>query len=438
MHLLKNIFSSKILISSLRIVALNVLLITALCCPSSAWTIFENGQRRPLILAGPGDVRSGDLPDALQSAMRVDALDRTVEWRGDRGWIRAAEGEILAVKNGHRVLLPRPVRLLESVVSFPEELLKLFPDIFSFVEMAAGAEGEQLNIAAPPAVGEPAPGLHPLPAGIADPSAAFPATPRGRAVRTIVIDAGHGGSDPGAKGKAGAVEKDIVLAIALETARALQERDPSLKVILTRRRDEFISLQDRAKLANTNKGDLFVSIHANSVRRNSDAGGFEVYHLDIDGANDEARAVAAVENAAPGSSATADPPMSGNPDVSRILGDVMQLQYINASLELSHHIADRMTASLEGASKFRGSKGAFFYVLKDVMAPAVLIEVGFVTNDWEASFLQKSWYQRKIAAGIVEGILNFKQAEEARLNGTAAPAPADTPSPLPLEGSGGQ
>ena len=99
----------------------------------------------------------------------------------------------------------------------------------------------------------------------------------------------------------------------------------------------------------------------------------------------------------------------------------MQLQYVNASLELSKHVADHLAVALEGASKFRGTKGAFFYVLKDVMSPAILIEVGFVTNEWEASFLQKPWYQRKIADGIADGILRFKQAEDARVSASGVP-----------------
>lgn len=401
-----------------------ILVPIALLCfssPASAWTLSENGVSRPLLLEGAGNVRSVDLPDALQSAMRVDALARTVEWHGDRGWLRAAADERLVVKTGGPrqrsalVVLPRPVQFLESAVLFPEELLKFFPDIFSFVEMAAGEEGEVLKVGAPPeppaSLSEPpSPNLH---------SAAIPQ--RGRGIRTVVIDPGHGGSDPGAKGHAGAVEKDIVLAVGLELARALRERDPSLKIILTRSRDEFVSLPDRAKLANTGKGDLFVSIHANSVRRNKDAGGFEVYHLDIEGANDEARAVAAFENAEPADRKVPADRASGSADLTRILGALIQLQYIDASMEFSKQVSDHLSAALEGASKFRGSKGAFFYVLKDVMSPAVLIEIGFVTNEWEASFLQKPWYQRKIAAGIVEGILQFKTAEETRLN-PGAPA----------------
>lgn len=376
-----------------------------------AWTVAENGARRPLLLQGAGDVKSADLPDAIQSAMQVDALTRTVVWNGDRGTIRAAAGERLILKNGRKISLPRPVRLFESSVFFPEELLKFFPDIFSFVETASAGDEDVLNVRPSPqdfSLAEPSPDLRP-------PAPSNAVSRPTRAVRTVVIDPGHGGGDPGARGKSGAVEKDIVLSIGLATARVIQERDLSLKVILTRSRDEFVSLQDRARMANVNKGDLFVSIHANSVRRNSDAGGFEIYHLAVEGANDEARALAAFENAESLSSERDGAAPGLNPELGKILGDVMQLQYVNASLELSKHTADHMSVSLEGASKFRGSKGAFFYVLKDVLAPAILVEVGFVTNEWESSFLQKPWYQRKIAEGIAGGILKFKEAEDARM-----------------------
>lgn len=383
---------------------------------ATAWVIVEDGVRRPILLHGEGDVSSADLPDQIRSALRVDAVARTIEWQGDRGRLRAAADERMVILNGRKIFLPRPIRMAESDVFFPEEILRRLQDIFSFVEPASG-EDDVLNVNRPP-IAEPEPDLRDIAPSPESPSVPpdRPGAPA-RAVRTVVIDPGHGGGDPGAKGKSGAIEKDIVLAIGIETARAIRDRDPSIKIILTRSRDEFITLHERARIANTAKVDCFISIHANSVRRNSDAGGFEVYHLDVEGANDDARSVAAFENSESQSAQSSHPAGSGlaATDLQKILGDVMQLQYINASLELSQNISDGLSASLEGAAKSRGSKGAFFYVLKDVMAPAVLIEVGFVTNDWEASFLQKPWYQRKIAAGIVDGVLRFKQAEEARL-----------------------
>ncbi|MBI4179629.1 N-acetylmuramoyl-L-alanine amidase [bacterium] len=370
--------------------------------PASAWVVVENGARRPVPVTD-GDVSSQDLPAAVRSAMRVDAVSRTVEWTGDRGRLKAARGERIVVKNGHARMLSRPVRFEEVAVKFPAELLTDLLDLFSFVDVAGGEEIR-----------------------IADPSMAPPPPAAIHRVQTVVMDPGHGGSDPGARGKAGAVEKDIALAIGIEAAQALRGMDPSLNIVLTRSTDEFVSLQDRARIANTRRGDLFVSIHANSVKRNSDAGGFEVYHLDIEGANDDARALAAIENAVPHQNAATSRP---NGALQQILGDVMQVQYLNGSIELSRHISDALTAALEGASKFRGSKGAFFYVLKDVMAPAVLVEVGFVTNEWEASFLQKPWYQRKIAGGIANGILNFKRLELQRLGQSTVPSPDEAPSP---------
>jgi len=406
--------------------ALLILLLGVRPVSVSAWVIVENGERRPILLEGAGDVRAQDLPESIRSAMQVDPLTRTVEWRGDRGWLRVAEGERLALKNGRKFLLPRPVRFLESTIAFPEDILKNFSDIFSFVETASA--DDVLLVHSPHlAVAEPSPQLK------SDPpqSATGPTGLRKGSIQTVVIDPGHGGGDPGARGKSGAVEKDIVIGIALHVAALLQERDPGIRVVMTRRRDEFVSLQDRARRANSARGDLFVSIHANSVRKNADASGFEVYHLDLEGANDEVRALATFENA----ESTADAVRPPTPvDIARILGDVMQLQYLDASLDLSKSIADQMSASLEGASKFRGSKGAFFYVLKDVLAPAVLVEVGFVTNDWESSFLQKPWYQRKIADGIVGGILKFKEMEIERLRRVTerdASSQSDSPRAAP-------
>ncbi|MCS7250325.1 MAG: N-acetylmuramoyl-L-alanine amidase [candidate division WOR-3 bacterium] len=220
-------------------------------------------------------------------------------------------------------------------------------------------------------------------------------------IKLVVLDPGHGGKDPGAIGKMGTKEKDLNLKIAKKIKKYLEKL--GLEVILTRNSDVFVSLGERAKIANDNKADLFISIHCNSTpRKNSYACGFEVFFLS-EARTDWERAVAQAENEVIKYEITKN---DINDDfLSFILADLAQQEFLKESQELAVAIQDAVCAALNIEN--RGVKQAGFYVLKDAFMPAVLIECGFLSNRKEEVLLRKDWYQEKLARAIAEGVKKF-------------------------------
>jgi len=219
-----------------------------------------------------------------------------------------------------------------------------------------------------------------------------------RPVRRVAIDAGHGGKDPGAIGSRRLREKDVVLKIARALAHEL--RSKGLEVYMTREGDAFRELQARTDAANRWGADLFVSIHANSARRRA-AAGVETYLLDTRYDNQTAR-VAARENGIS-------------------VGELSDLQRILASLRLGYNerFAARFAEAVHGSlvqslrSRYRGVqdlgvKRGPFLVLFQADMPAILVEVGFVTNPAEASRLGTDGFARQAARGIAKGILRYR------------------------------
>ena len=217
-------------------------------------------------------------------------------------------------------------------------------------------------------------------------------------LKTIVIDAGHGGRDVGAVGPTGLKEKDITLALAQEMEKILQER--GIQVILTRDHDEFVSLQKRVSIANSSGADLFLSIHCNASI-SSRARGFESYFLSP-ASDDLARAVETVEN-----SVIMLEGNSSNKTKETILADLKYTEYRTESKMLARIIQTNLDKALSSPS--RGIKSALFYVLKGVEAPAVLVEVSFISNPTEEKFLRSSQYKQLLAEHITESILQFKK-----------------------------
>lgn len=218
-------------------------------------------------------------------------------------------------------------------------------------------------------------------------------------LRTIVVDAGHGGHDPGAIGRLGLREKTVTLDIA----RRLQDllaRD-GFHVVMTRSEDRFIPLYGRTALANREGADLFVSIHANASRSRA-ADGFEAYYLS-EATDDHARALEASENADLPEELGESVPS----DTHAILWDLLYTEHRVESSELAANICRGMTGS-SLASRSRGVKSARFAVLKGTRMPAVLVEVGFITHPGEESHLRSSEYRQRIAEGIRRGILTFR------------------------------
>jgi len=225
----------------------------------------------------------------------------------------------------------------------------------------------------------------------------------GLGVSRIVIDAGHGGHDPGAKGK-GVTEAELVLDVALRL-EALLKKVPGVDTILTRRTDDFIPLPERTAIANREGADLFLSIHANASP-NPQARGVETYFLNFAN-NVSAAAVAARENAA---STLA---MGEMPDIVKAIAMSNKL---DESRDFATHVQRAMSEKLRASNrtlKDLGVKQAPFVVLIGATMPAVLAEISFVTNPQEARLLKSSAYRQKIAESLFNAIRKYQTSLKA-------------------------
>jgi N-acetylmuramoyl-L-alanine amidase len=234
------------------------------------------------------------------------------------------------------------------------------------------------------------------------------------AIKTVVIDPGHGGMDPGAIGPGGQQEKDIVLDIAL-LVRDEIKKQPRLTVYMTREKDVFIPLQDRTKFANTKMADLFVSVHANSIEGNEKkreaTKGFKVYFLS-QAKNEDDKLAAMRENAV----IKMEDKASRYDNLQDILINMAGNEYLRESQDFSIMIAETFDRSLKKIQKAQLGVGqANFWVLNGAYMPSVLVEVGFISNRREEESLKEKSVKKSIATGIYESIINFRKKYEAGL-----------------------
>tara|TARA_B100000315_G_scaffold63616_1_gene57810 strand:- start:3779 stop:5020 length:1242 start_codon:yes stop_codon:yes gene_type:complete len=220
-----------------------------------------------------------------------------------------------------------------------------------------------------------------------------------RAKKIIVIDPGHGGKDRGAKGIKGLLEKNVVLDIALKLKKLIKMK-LGYKVILTRNKDVFIPLEERTDIANANKADIFISIHANASKR-KDASGIETYYLDF-AKSDRALETAARENKVPLSNI--------RDDVQYILADMVANTKMNDSSQLAGIVQNNLIQGMR--KKFKKvkdlqAKGGPFYVLHGANMPSVLVETSFISNPIEGKRLRSSKYRERLAYFILEGIEKY-------------------------------
>jgi N-acetylmuramoyl-L-alanine amidase len=236
-------------------------------------------------------------------------------------------------------------------------------------------------------------------------------------LRTIVLDAGHGGHDTGAVGPGGLMEKDVAMDVTRRVASLLEERAPGTKVLLSRSGDYFVPLRDRTSFANRERADLFVSIHANAHREVASEG-VEVYFLSSEATDSGARQVASLENGVV-KLERANGRLNGaqNDLVKSILWDLAQSEFQQDSSRLAEVVLDSMTRSLRIPN--RGVKQAGFYVLGGAAMPAVLVEIGFVSNPREERKLKEGKYRDEIARAIVAGLVEYKRAHEQRSRAAA-------------------
>ena len=308
------------------------------------------------------------------------------------------KGVVTALRTG-----PRPGGELRLVLELNEAAK---PKTFLLVPQQQ--YGHRLVVDLPPAQAAPVVRRAPL-----------PSTDRGRDV-VVVIDAGHGGEDPGAIGRGGAREKDVVLAIAKKLAADVNAQS-GMRAVLVRDGDYFVSHRKRMEIAHTARADFFVSIHADSYR-DANAKGATIYMLSDKGASDEAALLLAQrENASDlvGGVSLADKDQL----LARVLLDLSQSAALNASLTAGQRLIRRMSAVT--AMRKREVQQAPFLVLKSPDIPSVLVETAYISNPREEASLRSAKYQSALAAALCQGIVDYFAANPPEGSYFASRDPAE-------------
>lgn len=348
--------------------------------------VLESSEKVPFrVQQGEGRVTVAVLRDAIDTTFHQERLTG-----GIVDWVQYLGGR----ENVFALTLGRRFGQLRAVEQENP------PRLVIELEASAGASVK-------PGPGGPAPAPSPRAAAPAD----------ARAVRVVVIDPGHGGSDTGAKGPGGTLEKDVALQIA-RRLRAQLVNSLGLQVFLTRDGDVDLALDQRTAIANNYKADLFISIHANASRA-AGAHGSEVYFLAYQASDDESRRVALAEGALP--EAVASEPSAGAPptDVALILWDMAQAEHLEESSALASRLQEEL--SEVGSTPGRGVKQAPFRVLVGATMPAALVEVAFISNPEEEKQLVSEAWQARIAGALTRGLSRY-ESERARRLGLAGSA----------------
>jgi N-acetylmuramoyl-L-alanine amidase len=233
-------------------------------------------------------------------------------------------------------------------------------------------------------------------------------------LKTLVIDAGHGGLDPGCNGNNEVFEKDVTLGVALKLGKILKDSMPGLKVLYTRTTDKTLKLWERPTLANDNRADLFISIHCNA-NNNRTAAGSETYFMglhktegNLDVAKRENSAITYEADYRENSRYGGFDPESAE---GHIIFSLVQNAYMKQSLKLATGIEGHTNKI--SPIKSRGVKQAGFLVLWQTSMPSVLVETGFLTNPTDRSYLRTAEGQQKIATGVFRAIRDYKRYMES-------------------------
>ncbi len=325
----------------------------------------------------------------------IDLANARIE---DSTRLPAGQGPVTRVRSGKRP--GQSLRLVLDLAALREpRAFAVGPDGSAGHRLVVELPGAAAATAAPPpaailaATGEPVSAVKSVSAGA-----------QGRDL-VIAVDAGHGGKDPGAIGRSGTHEKQVTLAIARRLAAAI-DREDGMRAMLVRDDDRFISLRGRILKARDHRADMFVSIHADSVRDRG-IGGSSVYVLSLRGASDEAaRWLAERENAADliGGVSLDDK----NDVLASVLLDVTQKESVSNSVEAAESILN----ALQGVSAVHRSRvqHAGFVVLKSPDIPSILVETAFISNSADERRLKDPVHQLKIAEAIHAGVRSYFHA----------------------------
>jgi N-acetylmuramoyl-L-alanine amidase len=329
----------------------------------------------------PATVRLSTEPGRLLVTFDVDAVDLVLPSLPPQDFLQAMQpGDT-----------PTTVRLVTGPKFGVHRLTTSQPDASSsraVIELLPPTT-ETLAAALPALPGPPADLPNPLP---------VPST----GVRTVVIDPGHGGDESGAHGGRGTIEKDITLSVA-RRLRTLIESRLGLRVFVTRDGDQTMSLDDRSAYANSQKADVFVSIHANAAVRPG-LKGAEVYYLSIDRAAAEARRMAE-------SSDAQLPTLGGGTRTIDLIGwETAQARYLEQSNALATFVEQALRGRVEMSP--RAVQQAPFRVLVGANMPAVLVEIGYLSNPDQEQKLASSNYQDTVAQALLDAIVQFREHVE--------------------------
>ena len=310
-----------------------------------------------------------DLCDRYSLPWQWDHISQTVDMKIDGTNVRLLVGSGVLLLGKEQVKLNTPVSIDESSVMLPHDfkakVMDRFPKVFAVKRPARAARA-----------------------------------PRGlRKVREVIVDAGHGGKDPGAIGVAGMQEKAVVLDVAQRLKKLLEAA--GVKGTMTRKDDTFISLQERTEIASRSKADLFVSIHANS---NPSRGvhGVEAYCLKDLGTLEKNEAQRQMNHKFMFKNLAMK---KGSLNLEDILEDMLYTHKQSVSPTLAVRLSNGVAR--EAKTQDRGEKQSRFFVLRNTLVPAVLVEIGFVTNPKEGRLLKTGEYRQKIAEGLASGILGY-------------------------------
>lgn len=339
--------------------------------------------------------------DRILVRFQVDALDATISAAPSPDIVRslrvADTGTALAIELG-----PRFASFRSTSAPFESGGTRITVDVLS-------AESET-------APAQPAPPDVPPLVGLAPASA----------IRTIVIDPGHGGDENGARGPSGALEKDVTLSVARRLKGAIEAR-LGIRVLLTREDDRTVGLDERAAIANNNKADLFLSLHTNAALRDS-VGGAEVSYLSLDRYGDEARRIAATEG-------PSLPAIGGGArEIEVVLWELAQVRHIEQSAALADLLEDELRARVDMGP--RPVQQAPFRVLVGANMPAVLVEMGYLSNPEQEHLLASGAFQGSIVQALYDAVLRFLDylqrpvgERPAAREAPRVPAPARSPRP---------
>ncbi|CAG5074333.1 N-acetylmuramoyl-L-alanine amidase AmiC [Dyadobacter sp. CECT 9623] len=235
-----------------------------------------------------------------------------------------------------------------------------------------------------------------------------PADSKSAKVRTVVIDAGHGGKDPGTRGRK-IKEKDVALSVALELGRKIKEATPEVKVLYTRSTDVFIELGERSAFANRNNADLFISIHCNATPRSRSVHGTETFVMGLHKTEGNLE-VARRENSVILQETNYKQKYKGF-DPNSPLAHIMLANYQSAFISSSLRLADLIEKKFQSVSdrESRGVKQAGFLVLWRCAMPSVLIETGFLSTPDEEDYLASEDGQVEVAESIHQAFMAYKK-----------------------------